>query len=236
MIKILMFRPKEKFEEIKLENVEIENVPLTEIIFNKIDENNIKKNYDYVIFTSSVAVESLKSQVSDFDRILENKEIIAIGEKTASMIGKKVTVPELQSSVGILKTIKPNKNVLLIRSENGNPYLVKQLSKISKNLDVINAYKSVVIKKDFSEVYNKLKNGYYNAVIFTSSMIFNSYIDIFSEYGNPLEILPKIIIAIGEETSKAMRKLNITPVIMDKPDVILCVNKVLELIKKFNLN
>lgn len=235
MIRVLMFRPKEKFQPLNVEGVSVENVPLTQIFYNKIDADSIKnKHFDYVIFTSSIAVDSFKSQFKNYEDFLNGSDVIAIGTKTAEAIGIKSTVPDIHSSRGILDVVKGNSNILLIRSENGNPYLLKKLRERARNLVVINAYRSVVLGDDFSHIFNKLRNNSYDAVIFTSSMIFNSYIKIFSQYGNPLDILPRIVMAIGEETAKSMKRFNLNPVVLDVPEVQLGVEKIVSLIKKYS--
>jgi len=237
VIRIIMFRPEEKFKDIEIDQVSIKNVPLTKIVYNKI-ETNILKNYkfDYVIFTSSIAVESFMKQCPDYGNFLNGKQIIAIGTKTSESLGLKVRVPANQSSEGIINILKNNSNVLLVRSENGNPYLVNKLKQKSRNLFVINAYKSILLNEDFTETYQALKNGDFDAVIFTSSMIFNSYISIFSLYGKPLEILPEIVLAIGSETARSMKKYNLNPVVMDRPDVEESIKKILSLFKKYRLD
>jgi len=234
MIRILMFRPKEKFKQLNIENVHIENVPITEILFNKIKiDDFIKNKFDYVIFTSSIAVNSFKTQFPDYENFLKGSEIVAIGYKTAEALGLDCKVPDLQSSNGIVGIIKGNSSVLLVRSENGNPYLVKKLEQKTKKLVVINAYRSNIINENFIEIFNALRNNEFDAAIFTSSMIFNTYIKIFSQYGNPLEILPRILVAIGDETAKSMKKFNLNPVVMDKPDVEKSVEKIVSLIKRY---
>jgi hypothetical protein len=70
-----MFRPKEKFKQLNIENVHIENVPITEILFNKIKiDDFIKNKFDYVIFTSSIAVNSFKTQFPDYENFLKGSE------------------------------------------------------------------------------------------------------------------------------------------------------------------
>jgi len=236
LIKIITFRPEEKFKDLNVSMAKVTNIPITKIVKNKIDEFSfMNDNYDYIIFTSSMAVESFKDQVKNFREFLNGKKIVAIGNKTAESIGMDCIVPSLQSSEGILETIKDNSNVLLIRSENGNPYLVKKL-KQKCNIKIINAYRSEILDGNFKDVYDSLKNGYFDATIFTSSMIFNSYITIFSQYGNPLEILPKIIIAIGSETARSMKKYSLNPMVMEIPDVEYSIKKIVEIYQKYGLN
>ena len=235
MIRIITFRPEEKFRKINLDNADIINVPLTKIIKIKIEENTIQNEYyDYVIFTSSIAVESFKEQIKNYKEFLNGKKLIAIGSKTAEYLGMECTVPDIQSSKGIIDVVSEGSKVLLVRSKNGNPYLVKKL-KEKGSVKIINAYKSIVIYDNFETIYKKLKNEYFDAAIFTSSLIFKSYITIFSRYGNPLQILPKIVIAIGDKTARTMKRYNINPVVMDIPDVEHSVKKIIDISQKIKI-
>ena len=231
LIRIITFRPEEKFEYINIKDIEITNISITKIVKLKFDLNSIiNKNFDYIIFTSTLGakyfMEEIKKQ--NHEEILKNKNIIAIGKKTAEYLNNDCIIPENQSSKGIIKLIEKNSNILLIRSKNGNPYLVKKLREIG-NLQIINAYKSVIIDdKDYEYIYIKMKNNYFNAVIFTSSFIFRSYVKVFSKYGNPLEILPNLIIAIGERTGNTIKRFGIKPIIMEEPDIKLSVIKVIQ--------
>ncbi len=238
MIRIITFRPEEKFENINIEDVEITNISITKIVKLKFDLNSIiNKNFDYIIFTSTLGAKFFMEEIKkhNHEEILKNKNIIAIGKKTAEYLNNDVIIPENQSSKGIIKLIEKNSEILLIRSKNGNPYLVKRLREIG-NLQIINAYKSVIINdKDYKYIYTKMKNNYFNAVIFTSSFIFRSYLKVFSRYGNPLEILPPLIIAIGERTANTIKRFGIKPIIMEEPDMKLSVIKVIQYYKSDTL-
>lgn len=226
-----MFRPKEKFKPINIDGVEIDNVPLTKIVYNRIDIESIaKEHFDYVIFTSSIAVDAFKSQFKNYEEFLKGSNVISIGSKTSDALGLKSTIPKIQSSKGIIDLVKNNSSILLVRSENGNPYLIKKLKERASRLTIINAYGSVYMDKDFKNIYEALKNGNYDAIIFTSSMIFNTYIKIFSQYGDPLEILPGLVLAIGDETSRSMKRYNLNPIVMEVPDVEMAVKKIVSLI------
>ncbi|MEM0447076.1 MAG: hypothetical protein QXT71_00770, partial [Thermoplasmata archaeon] len=81
MIKVLMFRPEEKFENINIEGVELINLPIIKLVENDFYLDDFY--FDTIIFTSSFAYSVFKKKIGEKINILKNKRIIAIGEKTA---------------------------------------------------------------------------------------------------------------------------------------------------------
>ncbi|MEM3067878.1 MAG: uroporphyrinogen-III synthase, partial [Thermoplasmata archaeon] len=95
MIKVLMFRPEEKFENINIEGVELINLPIIKLVENDFYLDDFY--FDTIIFTSSFAYSVFKKKIGEKINILKNKRIIAIGEKTAKFIDFPSIIPEKQS-------------------------------------------------------------------------------------------------------------------------------------------
>jgi uroporphyrinogen-III synthase len=75
MIKIAMFRPEGKNIEYNIEDVQVINIPVTKIVDTNIDILNFLKSIgsvDYLIFTSTLAVQKLRKSMSkEFDLYLK---------------------------------------------------------------------------------------------------------------------------------------------------------------------
>jgi len=230
MIKIAMFRPEGKNIEYNIEDVQVINIPVTKIVDTNIDILNFLKSIgsvDYLIFTSTLAVQKLRKSMSkEFDLYLKKcKEIIAIGAETAKSIGSNVSViPSMQSTVGIAEYLKSEGGtVLLVRSRQGNPKLVQELS-AHMSVYVLDIYSSQQLAPDQRHIdfSKKIINKDVDALIFTSSMITTSFYNIFSELDSKLaEHLAVILkIAIGKETENTMRSLNLGPdFTLPKPEI-----------------
>ncbi len=241
---ILLLRPKDKFIKINLKGIEIYNMPVINII--KENRNLILKKVkrigyaDYVIFTSTLSVELFKEYLGndEFEKILDNaREIIAIGNKTKEQIEKRnVTVPEVQSTTGIIEVMKNKKigKVMIVRSKNGNKNLIPNLRIIGFKISVLNIYHASILKPVLlhMNIYNKLKKGDINAIIFTSSMIVKGFFLIFKKMHKKLNLKNIHIAAIGRETADALIRKKIKPdYIAESPDINECITTI---IKKLN--
>ncbi len=231
MIKIAMFRPEGKNIEYNIQDVYVVNIPVTKIVDTNIDILTFLKSIgpvDYLIFTSTLAVQKFRKSIRDqFDIYLnQSKEIIAIGTETAKSIHSKVSVvPSVQSTLGIAEYLKSKSGtVLLVRSKQGNPKLVQELSS-HLSVYVLDVYSSQQLSPDERHIdfSKEIINNNIDALIFTSSMITTSFYNIFSELDSKLvEHLSKVLkIAIGKETENTMRSLNLVPDhTLSKPEIL----------------
>jgi len=203
-----------------IEDVEIYQVKVLEITYNNINLNNINFNkINVVIFTTPISVDLFKMQVFNYLEFLNNKMIITIGNRTSKRLGlnsitiKKYDEKEIENYLGK----KPI--VLVVKAENSYLELIKFLEKRAKKVYVVNAYKNKNNYSNYYDVYTKLKNNYFDAIIFLSSQIFETYIDIFSYYDDPIEILPRYVVALGMNTAINIKKYEINPIISQIPDI-----------------
>ncbi|MEM0160830.1 MAG: uroporphyrinogen-III synthase [Thermoplasmata archaeon] len=243
MIKIAMFRPESKNIEYKIEDVEVINIPVTKTVDTNIDILNFLKSIgpvEYLIFTSTLAAQKFRRSIGDqFDLYLNQaKEVIAIGTETAKAIRSKATVvPPVQSTAGIAEHLKSKSGtVLLVRSRQGNPTLIKELGS-HMSVYVLDIYSSQQLLPDqrHIEFSKELINKHVDALIFTSSMITTSFYNIFSVLDSKLvEHLTEVLkIAIGKETENTMTSLNLVPDhTLSKPEILKAIKIVKEICSK----
>lgn len=231
MIKIAMFRPEDKDTVYKAEGVEITNIPVTKVVDTDINILHFLEkvgNVDYIVFTSTLAVQKFKKALEyQFDKYLKKcKEVIAVGNETAKSINlKKVVIPVIKSTAGIADYLKlKSGTVLLVRSKQGNPDLVCEL-RTHMTVYVLDIYTSEQLVPDqrHFDFSKEIVNRIVDALIFTSAMITTSFYNIFSELDPKLiEHLSAVFkVAIGEETADTMRSLNlVADHILSEPDIL----------------
>ncbi len=217
MVKILLFRPEEKFEEIKSENVELINFPILKLV----EEDFTLEDFDFdtFIFTSSFAYNVFKKKLGEKIKNLKGKRIIAIGEKTANSIEFPSFIPEEQSWRGIIDMIRPGERVLLVRSREGNRKLPEGIISKGAYLDIINAYHAEKLEENFKDCCRLLKQEKIDAIIFSSGMIVRTFFEFYKKYCEKDVKLPKIIFSLGKETSENLKNYVKEFIELDKPDI-----------------
>jgi uroporphyrinogen-III synthase len=160
-----------------------------------------KGRIDILIFTSSLGVEKL------FERTIpaENVRIVSVGPKTAKKVkdyGSKSEVIEKFSSENFSDYLGDiaGKTIGIARAEVPNPELILSLE--SKGAIVVEA-PAYHLEPAGNSILRVLDNV--DAVIFTSAKSFE-----LSGFGQENSKKTKVI-AIGEKTASAMRKLGIQP-------------------------
>jgi uroporphyrinogen-III synthase len=181
------------------------------------------KKVDVGIFTSRTGAKIvLKHVESD---LLKNLEIIAIGPKTASVLidaGLDVYVPEKYSSKDLFEEIKERisgKNVFLLRSNYGDPVLYRLRDYC--HLEEIVLYTiGPVHGKDQEKLIRKIIKREVWAVVFSSSMMVQSFMNLSKKMGKEGEVIKALnsllTIAIGPPTQKTLEKFDIKAVIPNR--------------------
>ncbi|MCI4433961.1 MAG: uroporphyrinogen-III synthase [Thermoplasmata archaeon] len=225
MKKILLLRPEEKFEELNIDFAEVINFPLIRLVEDDFSLDDIK--FDTIVFTSSFAYISFKKRLGEsIKEVLNGKRIIAIGDKTSSVIDFKSIVPERQSWRGIVELIEKGENVLIVRSRDGNKKLPEELRRKGAVVKTLDIYHSEVIDRDFEILCKMFNSKEIDAIIFSSGMIVNTFFKLFDKYCINRRILPKIIVSIGEETSIILKNNDINFIELEKPDILYAIKKI----------
>lgn len=224
MKRILLLRPEEKVEKIEVECAEIINFPVIRLVE---DDFSIEDyDFDTFVFTSSFAFSSFKKRMGDsFEDMIKGKRIIAIGEKTASVINFRCEIPEKQSWKGIVNMVNPGERILIVRSRDGNVKLPEELSKKGAIVKILNIYHSEVVEKDFEKLCIMFRKHEIDAIIFSSGRIVESFFELFYKYCGK-EFLPAILVSLGEETSARLIKYHVDFIEMEKPDIFFAVKKI----------
>jgi len=207
-------RPREYIEETILkfrkEGFDIIGVPFVRIEVNdRMDEIKLN-NYDVLIITSQTSAKILIDRVDK--TLLKSKIVIAIGKKTAEVLqsrGIKVETPTKFDSKTLYEEFKgklKNLKVLALRSDKGSKILLKlqdvcdfeEIKLYSIEFEHGNEQKEFV-----KEVF---KSNNRCAIVFSSSMIANSFIDLSKKLGFDVKNLNQTCIAIGPPTRAVLER------------------------------
>ncbi len=176
-------------------------------------EKNLKKNWDFIIFTSKrgvMAFESLIKNKKELYEFLRNKKIISIGPETRKEVlklGFDSILPEEYTQEGIVeffkKNIKGSKKTLILRTY-GREYLFETLKRLGFNVKEIKIYDMVPEqRKRLGIFYSSLHQA--DEFIFTSPKLFDTFLKIIGKQGKNL-LKNKKIISIGRVTKEHISK------------------------------
>jgi uroporphyrinogen-III synthase len=232
--RILLLRPEEKREELKIECAEIINFPILRLVEDDFSLNDL--NFDTFIFTSKFAYISFKRRVGkSIDEILKGRRIIAIGEKTASAIDFESEIPDKQNWKGIVEMVRRGERVLIIRSRDGNRNLPLELERRGAFVKTLDIYHAERIESGFEKLCSMFASGSIDAIIFSSGLIAESFFSLFEKYCVKKDILPELMVSLGEETSNKLREFNVNFIEVKKPDISMAVREVCNyFMEKFN--
>lgn len=203
-MRVLILRPEEVLsntvEKFRKEGIEAHGCPFVKIRYKdfKIPEHE---------FAIVMSQNSAKAIVEKGIRL---KNVIAVGKKTAEVLekaGYKVLVPRRFESSAIVEEFSEllrGKRVVAIRSNSGSEVL-RKLQEIADYREV-HAYEIEKLHgEEQREEIRKVIAGYYDAIVFSSRMIAESFLEICE-----LESLRKLkgikFIAIGEPTADFLRE------------------------------
>ncbi len=209
-MKVLVLRPKELLEStlemLRKEGFEACGCPFVEI---RPLEFQVPE-HDYAIVTSQNAARIL------CEKKVELKRVVAIGKKTAEVLrkcGYDVLTPssfDSKTLVEEFRRVLSGKKVVAIRSNAGSDVL-RELSKICDFREVV-AYEIRKVKgeEQIKEV-EKVRSGFYDFVVFSSSMIAENFFELYGD-GE----IPAKLIAIGPPTAKKIESFGFKAVMPDE--------------------
>jgi uroporphyrinogen-III synthase len=190
------------------------------------------RNYDWLILTSANGVEAMWQRVRKLRitrRQLKHLQIAAIGPATKQAIvkhGLKVTmVPEEYIAESVVKGLRDKvngKRVALIRAKVARDVIPEELRAAGAQVDVIEAYETVVPEKSRVRLRALMKNAARrpHIVTFTSSSTAKNFADLLCgsgaqprEFKNPRKVMAESFnsiqfASIGPVTSATLRELH----------------------------
>jgi uroporphyrinogen III methyltransferase/synthase len=148
------------------------------------------KQYDWIIFTSVNGVICFSDRLAHFKidaRVLGKIRVAAIGPETAKAVESLgVTphaVPEEYRAEAILEMLRPEemrgRKVLIPRAAEARDVLVRTLREWGAEVDVVEAYRTIVPKNDPGRMRALLLGGKIDMVTFTSSSTVKNFVALF---------------------------------------------------------
>jgi uroporphyrinogen III methyltransferase/synthase len=175
--------------------------------------------YEWVGFTSVNAVRAIREKFDEFGldaRSFAGLRVAAVGGVTAQALRDWGITPDLvptgeQSAKGLLEVwpafdhdLDPIARVFLPRADIATETLVAGLQEIGWEVDDVTAYRTVRAAPPAASVRDAIKNGSFDAVLFTSSSTVRNLVGI---AGKPH---PTTVVAcIGPATAKAAEELGL---------------------------
>ncbi len=204
-MRVLILRPEEllsqTLERLRSSGFEAHGCPFIKLNYLDFEV----PEHDVAIVTSQNAARIL------MERGVELKTAIAIGKRTAEILkAKKVLLPSRFDSKSVYHEFKDflaGKRVVAFRSDKGSEVL-KRLAEICDFRDVeVYRIEKLQGEEQMREI-KKVKRGYYDAVVFSSSMIARSFLELCDE--RCIAALKKIlVVAIGPPTAKVLAEYGI---------------------------
>jgi uroporphyrinogen-III synthase len=182
--------------------------------------------YEWLILTSVNGVEAMWTRLAKLrltKRWLQHLKIAAIGPATKKAIekhGVKVqVVPEEYVAESVVKSLKGEvrgKRVLLVRAKVARDVIPSELRKAGAQVDVIEAYETVVPKSSRTQLRAALGNskGRPDVITFTSSSTVKNFVTLLSATRagakkRPANLEGITLASIGPVTSGTLRELHL---------------------------
>lgn len=170
--------------------------------------------HDFAIVTSQNSAREIVR------RKMKLGKVIAIGKKTAEVLrnaGYDVLIPKRFESSAVVEEFKDlleGKRVVAIRSDQGGDEL-RKISEFAEYSEIF-AYRLLKLKGDEQRrEIEKVKSGFYDAIVFSSRMIAESFLENCDE--ECLERLRKtVLIAIGTPTAEFLKKKGLFAMVPDE--------------------
>lgn len=218
-MKVAVLRPQEYIQQtldLFPDDLEVIPVPFLRIDMSKegIEELKSLNHFDVAVVTSQTAAKI----ISGYSHILKDKRVIAIGKRTASVLsqcGIEAEIPEKFDSQTVYNQYKDeltNLRVILLRSNKGDPILLK-LNDVAQVEEVV----LYTIEKEWGEkqreLLKRIRNNEIGAVIFSSSMMVKSFMELAEEMNILQELLKSLnqvwVIAIGPPTANMLKEYGV---------------------------
>ncbi|MDI3498516.1 uroporphyrinogen-III synthase [Archaeoglobus sp.] len=204
-MKVLILRPAELLSEtirrFREEGFDAYGCPFIKLIYTDFDV----PEHDFAIVTSQNAARVLR------ERGVRLKRVIAIGKKTAELIeAEEVLLPSKFDSETLYEEFAEmlrGKRVVAFRSNAGSE-AVKRLSEVA-DFREIQVYRIEKLQgEEQRREVEKVREGFYDAIVFSSSMIARSLLELCDE--KCLEALENVfVVAIGPPTAKVLAEKGI---------------------------
>ncbi len=145
-------------------------------------------NFEWIVFTSINGVakfwERLRKNGKD-SRVFANAKVAAIGPATSEALQKRGIVPDFlpQSSIsedvarGLVELGVKDKNILIVRAQEGREVLEVQLREAGAIVDVAPVYRTVSDNSNAETVREMLRSGEVDWVSFTSSSTVKNFVE-----------------------------------------------------------
>jgi uroporphyrinogen III methyltransferase/synthase len=184
-------------------------------------------SYDWLIFTSVNGVERFLDR---FERLGKNLadladiEIGAIGPETANkLVAARIQpslVPRRYQAEGILEALAPEmlrgKKVLIPRAAKARDILPETLRQWGAQVDVVEAYQTVLPQVDVSALCNLLREGKIDMITFTSSSTAANFAAMLRDQDYPRLLAETVIACIGPITKKTVEDLGMEPEVVSE--------------------
>ena len=186
------------------------------------------QSYDWLILTSVNGVEAMWERLSKLritNRLLRSLKIAAIGPATRKAIetrGAKVNVvPKEYVAESVVKSLRKQvrgKRVLLVRAKVARDVIPRELRKAGAEVDVIEAYETVVPKMSRTRLRAALRNAKMrpDVITFTSSSTVKNFVSLLGTArggpgrGKRPRYLEGVMLAsIGPVTSATLHELHL---------------------------
>jgi uroporphyrinogen-III synthase len=177
--------------------------------------------YDWLILTSANGVEAMWERMTKLrltNRALTHLQVVAIGPATKKAIelrGLKVdVVPReyvAESVVHTLKSKVKGKRVLLVRAKVARDVIPRELRKEGAQVDVIEAYETVVPRSSQARLRAVMKNPNKrpHVATFTSSSTVRNFVELLGKKANTKQLGGILMASIGPVTSSTLRELGL---------------------------
>jgi len=181
---------------------------------------NDLQSYDWLIFTSVNGVEQFLTRARYLDKTVtksKSMRFAAIGPETARRLKaagiRNCLVPKRYQAEGILEMFSPesmrNKKVLIPRAAKARDILPETLRQWGAEVDVVEAYRTVVPTEGMSEVKILLSGHKVDVITFTSSSTVANFARLFEGQYLP-EVLSGVAVAcIGQITKQTVEDLGV---------------------------
>lgn len=181
------------------------------------------KTYDWLILTSVNGVQAMWNRMRTLRlprAALKRLQIAAIGPATKKAIvkhGLKVKmVPEEYVAESVVKGLRDKvngKRVLLVRAKVARDVIPEELRAAGAQVDVIEAYETVVPEKSRQRLQSLMKNPRRrpHVVTFTSSSTAKNFSELLGD--GPASVKDVQLASIGPVTSATLRELRLPPAI-----------------------
>ena len=186
------------------------------------------RSYDWLILTSVNGVEAMWERLRKLhitNRSLRRLKIAAIGPATRKAIetrGARVSVvPKEYVAESVVKSLRKQvkgKRVLLVRAKIARDVIPRELNRAGAQIDVIEAYETVVPKTSRSRLRTALKNpeNRPDVIAFTSSSTVRNFVSLLGAAGGgssrrrrPGNLEGVTLASIGPVTSATLRELHL---------------------------